>query len=121
MYTFNQEEYGQCVDRMTRKLFQQFLHTHFNMTDRVLTDQIFKYFNEDHDTEITRSGHYICKQSVFSPRKMSREEWLLGFSVFLKGTEEEQTEYCFKIYDINSDGFITREEMMTLMKSCLVR
>ena len=50
-----------------------------------------------------------------------REEWLLGFSVFLKGTEEEQTEYCFKIYDINSDGFITREEMMTLMKSCLVR
>ena len=51
----------------------------------------------------------------------SREEWLLGFSVFLKGTEEEQTEYCFKIYDINSDGFITREEMMTLMKSCLVR
>ena len=57
MYTFNQEEYGQCVDKMTRKLFQQFLHTHFNMTDRVLTDQIFKYFNEDHDTEITRSGH----------------------------------------------------------------
>ena len=61
MYTFNQEEYGQCVDRMTRKLFQQFLHTHFNMTDRVLTDQIFKYFNEDHDTEITRSGHYLYK------------------------------------------------------------
>lgn len=52
---------------------------------------------------------------------ISREEWLLGFSVFLKGSEEEQTEYCFKIYDINSDGFITREEMMTLMKSCLVR
>ena len=51
-----QEEYGQCIDRMTRKLFQQFLHTHFNMTDRVLMDQIFKYFNEDHDTEITRSG-----------------------------------------------------------------
>ena len=56
LYFFNsvQEEYGQCVDRMTRKLFQQFLHTHFNMTDRVLMDQMFKYFNEDSDTEITR-------------------------------------------------------------------
>ena len=42
------------MDRMTRKLFQQFLHTHFNMTDRVLMDQMFKYFNEDSDTEITR-------------------------------------------------------------------
>ena len=38
-----------------------------------------------------------------------------------QGTEEEQTEYCFKVYDINSDGYITREEMMTLMKNCLIR
>ena len=30
-------------------------------------------------------------------------------------------EYCFKIYDINNDGYITREEMMTLMKNCLIR
>ena len=38
-----------------------------------------------------------------------------------QGTEEEQMEYCFKIYDINNDGYITREEMMTLMKNCLIR
>ena len=37
------------------------------------------------------------------------------------GSEDEQTEYCFKIYDINNDGYITREEMLTLMKSCLIR
>ena len=41
--------------------------------------------------------------------------------VFFIGTEEEQTQYCFQIYDINSDGFITREEMTTLMKNCLMR
>ena len=41
--------------------------------------------------------------------------------VFSIGTEEEQTQYCFQIYDINSDGFITREEMTTLMKNCLMR
>ena len=37
------------------------------------------------------------------------------------GSEDEQTEYCFKIYDINNDGYITREEMLTLMKNCLIR
>ena len=41
--------------------------------------------------------------------------------VFFIGSEEEQTQYCFQIYDINSDGFITREEMTTLMKNCLMR
>ena len=76
---------------MNRKLFQQFLHTSFNMTDDVLLDQIFKYFNSEHDADITR------------------EEWVVGFYVFLKGTEEEQTQYCFKIYDINDDGFITKQ------------
>ena len=88
---------------MTRKLFQQFLHKSFNMTDDILLDQIFKYFNAEHDADITR------------------EEWVIGFEVFLKGTEEEQTQYCFKIYDINGDGFITKEEMLTLMKDCMVR
>ena len=37
------------------------------MTDRVISEQIFKYFNEVHDSEITR------------------EEWVLGFYVLLKG------------------------------------
>ena len=41
--------------------------------------------------------------------------------VLCTGSEEEQTQYCFQIYDINSDGFITREEMTTLMKNCLMR
>ena len=73
------------------------------MTDDVLLDQIFKYFNSENDADITRN------------------EWVVGFYVFLKGTEEEQTQYCFKIYDINDDGFITKEEMLTLMKDCMVR
>ena len=34
---------------------------------------------------------------------------------------EEQTKYCFDVYDLNDDGFITREEMMTMMKSCMVK
>ena len=40
---------------------------------------------------------------------------------FTLGTVEEQTKYCFDVYDLNDDGFITREEMMTMMKSCMVK
>ena len=37
------------------------------------------------------------------------------------GTEFEQTRYCFDIYDLNDDGYISREEMMTMMKTCMVK
>ena len=28
--------------------------------------------------------------------------------------------FCFSIYDLNGDGFISKEEMITMLKSCLV-
>ena len=38
---------------------------------------------------------------------------------FILGTHEEQIGYCFKIYDLNEDGFISKEEMLTMMGNCL--
>ena len=58
---------GSKIDRMDRKLFRQFLHGSFNMTDDILMDRIFKYFNSNNDGDITR------------------DEWVIGFNVFLKG------------------------------------
>ena len=34
---------------------------------------------------------------------------------------DEQMIYCFTIYDLNDDGFISKEEMLTMMKTCLVK
>ena len=31
----------------------------------------------------------------------------------------EQVRYCFQIYDLNEDGHISREEMLTMMGACL--
>ena len=28
---------------------------------------------------------------------------------------------CFQVYDLNTDGFISREEMFHLLKSCLIK
>ena len=39
----------------------------------------------------------------------------------MSGTEEEHTRYCFDIYDLNGDGVITREEMLTMLKTSLGR
>ena len=28
--------------------------------------------------------------------------------------------FCFTVYDLNGDGFISKEEMITMLKSCLI-
>ena len=58
---------GAEVDKMDRTRFREFLHNAFDMTDDILLDRIFKYFDDDNDGFI------------------NREEWILGLSVFMKG------------------------------------
>lgn len=36
---------------------------------------------------------------------------MLGLSVLSRGTPEEKLRWTFSLYDINGDGFITKEEM----------
>ena len=52
---------------MDRKKFRQFLHDNFSMTDDVIMDRIFKYFNK------------------VSTDDIDTDEWVLGFNIFLKG------------------------------------
>ena len=59
------------------------------------------------------------------------EEWVLGFNIFLKGktvkgfcniiktsfgSDETLTSFCLDINDLNENGYISREEMMLLLK-----
>ena len=53
---------------MDRSRFREFLHNGFDMTDDILLDRIFKLYDSDNDGYI------------------GREEWIMGLSVFLKGT-----------------------------------
>ncbi len=58
---------------------------------------------------------------------------MLGMSVILRGTLDEQikcwsycfdcqlTQDCFDVYDLNSDGYILREEMFVLLKQTIVK
>jgi len=94
---------GAEIDKMDRTRFREFLHNAFDMTDDILLDRIFKYFDDDNDGFI------------------NREEWINGLSVFMKGNEEEHIQYCFDIYDLNGDGMISREEMLNMLKTSLGR
>lgn len=42
--------------------------------------------------------------------------WIGGLSIFLRGTFEEKIQYCFRVYDLNSDGYISKDEMIQLLK-----
>ena len=55
---------------MDRKKFREFLNDTFGMTDEIIMDRLFKYFNKIPTDDI------------------DMEEWVAGFSVFLKGENE---------------------------------
>ena len=37
------------------------------------------------------------------------------------GTDEELVRFCFDTYDLNDDGYISREEMLLLLKDCMYK
>ncbi|KPI95141.1 EF-hand calcium-binding domain-containing protein 1 [Papilio xuthus] len=49
------------------------------------------------------------------------EPWARGLSKMLKGTDEERRIHCFSVYDLNGDGYITRDEMFLLLKNSLLK
>ena len=74
---------------MDRKKFSQFLHGSFGMSDEIIMDRIFKFFNIRANDDI------------------DEEEWILGFNTLLRGSQEELTQYCFNIFDLTNDGWVS--------------
>ncbi|NXY48524.1 EFCB1 protein, partial [Ceuthmochares aereus] len=86
-----------------RNMFRDALHCTFGMTDDILMDRVFCIFDRDNDN---------CINVM---------EWVEGLSIFLRGTLEERIKYCFEVYDLNQDGYISREEMFHLLKNSLLK
>lgn len=82
-----------------RTVFREILHNTFDIvTENTLMDRIFCVWDKQNYGLITL------------------ENWLDGLSLFLKGNVTKQVEFCFAVYDLNSDGFITKDEMFQLLK-----
>ncbi|XP_075050828.1 Kv channel-interacting protein 4 isoform X3 [Mixophyes fleayi] len=48
---------------------------------------------------------------------VSFEDFVMGLSTLLRGTIQEKLNWAFNLYDINKDGYITKEEMLDIMKA----
>ncbi|XP_064431342.1 peroxisomal ATPase PEX1 isoform X3 [Mirounga angustirostris] len=71
------------------------------MTDDMLMNRVFFAFDKDNDNCI------------------NAKEWVKGLSVFLRGTFEEKLKFCFEVYYLNGDGYISREEIFDMLKNSL--
>ncbi|XP_024857217.1 calaxin isoform X3 [Bos taurus] len=88
---------------LDRNAFRNILHMTFGMTDDMIMDRVFRGFDKDNDGCI------------------SVTEWVYGLSVFLRGTLEEKMKYCFEVFDLNGDSFISKEEMFHMLKNSLLK
>ncbi|KAK4872196.1 hypothetical protein RN001_016320 [Aquatica leii] len=87
-----------------RTIFRELLHNTFDLiTEDMLMDRIF------------------CVWDKNNLGLLTVEAWFSGLSIFLKGTMLEKIQFCFAVYDLNSDGYISKEEMFQLLKNCLIK
>ncbi|KAM3596874.1 uncharacterized protein V6R79_022032 [Siganus canaliculatus] len=94
---------GRAASGLDRERFRNILHNSFDMTDDILMDRVFRTFDKDNDSFV------------------SLKEWIEGLSVFLRGTLDQKITYCFHVFDLNGDDYISREEMFHMLKNSLIR
>ncbi|XP_072507615.1 calaxin-like isoform X1 [Notamacropus eugenii] len=103
-YSFMEKGYEQGIQRgLDRSEFGNILHSVFGMTDDMLMNRVFGAFDKDSDNHI------------------SITEWVEGLSIFLRGTFEEKVKYCYQVYYLNGDGYISQDEMFDMLKNSLLR
>ncbi|XP_028255163.1 calaxin [Parambassis ranga] len=89
------------IQGFDRERFKRILCSNFGIKDSIMMDEVFRTFDKDNDDFVTV------------------KEWIEGLSVFLRGTLDEKIKYCFHVYDMNSDNYISREEMLRMLKDGL--
>ncbi|XP_044257000.1 EF-hand calcium-binding domain-containing protein 1 [Tribolium madens] len=89
------------IDRI---VFREILHNTFDIVaENMLMDRIF------------------CVWDKANYGLITLEAWLHGLSLLLRGSTIKQIEFCFAVYDLNADGFITKDEMFQLLRNCLIK
>lgn len=94
---------GGSKHRLERAHFRDELCNRFKITDDFLMDRIFRAFDKG------------------SKGYLKTEDFIFGMSTLIVGEMEDMIKYCFQVYDLNSDGYISREEMFHLLKFTLVK
>ncbi|XP_047520662.1 EF-hand calcium-binding domain-containing protein 1 isoform X1 [Pieris napi] len=95
------------IDGIDQNTFRDVMHNTFDLvTEEVVLDRIWSSWDRG-----VNGGEGALKF----------EAWAKGLSVLLRGSNEEKRTYCFGVYDLNSDGYITKDEMFLLLKNSLLK
>ncbi|XP_014208382.1 EF-hand calcium-binding domain-containing protein 1 [Copidosoma floridanum] len=94
----------QKIEGIDRTIFRELLHNTFDvLTEDALVERMFSCWDKHSEGAIRL------------------ESWITGLDVFLRGTLHEKMEFCFSVYDLNNDGFITKDEIFQLFKNSLMK
>ncbi|XP_057684662.1 calaxin-like [Corythoichthys intestinalis] len=92
---------GTGKSTLNERKFRSILTNEFGLTNNTIMERVFKTFDKDNDGFV------------------SAKEWVEGLCVFLRGTLDERIKYCFHVYDLSGDDYISREEMLLMVRNCL--
>ncbi|XP_061678263.1 calaxin-like isoform X2 [Syngnathoides biaculeatus] len=86
---------------LDERKFRSILSNEFGLTNNTIMERVFRTFDKDNDSFV------------------SAKEWVEGLCVFLRGTLDEKIKFCFHVYDLTGDEYISREEMLLMVRNCL--
>ncbi|XP_048032899.1 Kv channel interacting protein 3b, calsenilin isoform X2 [Megalobrama amblycephala] len=111
----------QAQTKFTRKELQSLYRGFKNECPSGLVDEetfklIYSQFFPQGDA--TTYAHFLFNAFDMDRSGSIRfEDFVIGLSVLLRGSVTEKLRWAFNLYDINKDGYITKEEMLAIMKS----
>ncbi|KAF2976477.1 hypothetical protein EK904_014297 [Melospiza melodia maxima] len=75
-------------------------------------------FHRERNEDSTTYAHFLFNAfDTDHNGSVSFEDFVMGLSILLRGTVQEKLNWAFNLYDINKDGYITKEEMLDIMKA----
>ncbi|XP_077325645.1 calsenilin isoform X1 [Lithobates pipiens] len=111
----------QAVTKFTKKELQSLYRGFKNECPSGLVDEdtfklIYAQFFPQGDA--TMYAHFLFNAfDLDRSGAIKFEDFVVGLSILLRGTVHEKLKWAFNLYDINKDGYITKEEMLAIMKS----
>ncbi|XP_068452364.1 calsenilin isoform X3 [Clinocottus analis] len=111
----------QAQTKFTRKELQSLYRGFKNecpsgMVDEETFKTIYSQFFPQGDA--TTYAHFLFNAFDMDRNGSIRfEDFVIGLSVLLRGSVTEKLNWAFNLYDINKDGYVTKEEMLEIMTS----
>ncbi|XP_046382703.1 EF-hand calcium-binding domain-containing protein 1-like [Ischnura elegans] len=109
-FTFRELEtlallYSQMKDGASfdRGKFKVFVHNSLDMTDSSMNDRIYENLDRDEANWISINA------------------FIRGMGIYLRGSQQEQADFCFSTYDIFKAKKLTRGTMYNLLRLCITR